>query len=1089
MRSTNSIQAVHGAFVRIKSGPHRSGDIGKLVSHHGKEAVVRFFDVPDDTRALECRVPITDLKLISLAPQTRVFHALPDGRWRVGRVLDGEGETLYVRFPNGEDVALPRDEIEVRWQRPIRDPLMFLTREITESPYFATARSAFLTIATAQRAACLGMSAVLSAQIELQDYQFEVVRRVLQDPVQRYLLADEVGLGKTIEAGILLRQFFLDHPRGTRAVVVGPPSLIDQWREELESRFGLTPWLGNGALQVLASNDPSAIADALPGTGMLIVDEAHHLARGDDEQSRALYEHLCRHALTIPRLLLLSATPVLADADGFLRVLHLLDPVVFSLDDPAAFARRIEARQLIAEVAAGLVPENMLVLEDDLDRLIDAFGDDPTLMQLVEALRPILATLPEEDDEDFLAALGALRAYLGETCRLHRRILRNRRRTRPWVTPNRAGVQHYVYDCRLDAERASALERLRGLIALADAAPSLAVRTALLHAALHPQGTPVLRTRLVAAGLHDEAALDAADSVDRLAQECRCDDARIEALLRAIDDVLAAPGNVQIVVFCDLDATADTVYTALVQPLPGAVLRHGASADWQRFLHEPQTVRVLVCDARAEEGLNLHGGNKLVLHYDLPAAPNRIEQRLGRLDRFGTGTKIRSVALVNAADPAASAWLDLLDRGLGVFDRSVASLQYLIEDFMRTLVPAWLDIGPEAITTLTEQLAGAQGRVARELRRIDQQDALDALGAPPGEYFDVLEAQDDAWRELGRAVNAFAQGTLHLGKYPQPWTGPLPPTDSAFRWAYAKGCKQPPLIALDTFMQRFLGCLDLEAPGASSKNLLSHPYCYDRRAALSRAGRRLGVQLFRHGDPLFEALRRFCEDDDRGRAYAFWRHDPSYGANAAGEVDLCLRFDFFVEAAPPGLDAQLQALDSTSSVRETAAALVRRSEGLLPPQFVTVWVTGDGTASPEIPAAASRPYGKEPDEAGVHDHNLNAGRWRALHVSDRVPWLDDWAAICERARTSAEACVRTLPACTSAVAAALARTHEQHQLRAAQAAARLRRLTGIAHTTEQAEHAREAVLHQVLIDMIAKPALRLDAVGAMFVAAFDPFAA
>lgn len=1086
MKSANRIELISGAFVRIKSGPHRGVGIGKLIADYGSEALVRFFDVPGDTRAPECRVPIADIKLIALAPQTRVFHALPDGRWRVGRVLDGEGEKVYVRFPNGEDVGLPRDEVEVRWQHPIRDPLVFLAREITETPHFAAARSAFLNIATAQRAACLGMSAVLSAQIELQDYQFEVVRCVLQDPVQRYLLADEVGLGKTIEAGILLRQFCLDHPTGSRAVVVVPPSLVDQWHEELESRFGLAPWL-DCALRVLPTDDPATIAAHLPGAGLLVVDEAHHLARGDDEQSRVLYEHLRRHAPAIPRLLLLSATPVLADTGGFLRVLHLLDPVVFPLDEPEAFARRIESRQLVAEIVAGLVPENMLVLDDDLDRLVDVFGDDSTLMQLVEALRPILATLPDEDDEDFLTALGALRAYLGETCRLHRRILRNRRRTRPWVTPNRAGLQRHAYDCRLDAERAYALERLRGLITLADAAPSPAVSTALLHAALHPQGAPVLRARLVAAGLRDEAALDAADSVDRLTLECRRDGARIDALLRVVGDVLPAPGR-QIVVFCDLDATADTVYAALVQRLSGVVLRHGTSADWLRFLHEPQAVRVLVCDARAEEGLNLHGGNKLALHYDLPAAPNRIEQRLGRLDRFGTGTKVRSIALVNTADPAASAWLDLLDRGLGVFDRSVASLQYLIEDFMRTLVPAWLDTGPEAIAALTERLADDVQGVASELRRIDQQDALDALGAPPGEYFEALEAQDDAWCELGQAVDAFAQHTLQLGKYLQSWTGPLPPKDSAFRWAYAKDGKNPPLIALDTFMQRFLGCFDLEAPEASSKNVLSHPYCYDRRAALSREGRRLGMRPFRHGDPLFEALGNFCEDDDRGRTYAFWRHDPSYEASSAGDVDLCLRFDFFVEAATTGLDAHLQMLDATSA-NEAAAALVRRSEGLLPPQFVTVWVTGDGTASPEAPAAAIRPYRKEADEAGVHDYNLNARRWQALHVSDCVPWLGDWPAICERARTSAEACARTLPACTSTVATALARIREQHQLREAQTAARLRRLTGTAHAAEQAEHAREAVLQQVLTDMIAKPALRLDAVGAVFVAAFDPFAA
>lgn len=70
---------------------------------------------------------------------------------------------------------------------------------------FAEARSGFVRAIIGQRAACQGMSALYSSVIELDSHQVEVVRRVLQDPAQRYLLADEVGLGKTIEAGILIR--------------------------------------------------------------------------------------------------------------------------------------------------------------------------------------------------------------------------------------------------------------------------------------------------------------------------------------------------------------------------------------------------------------------------------------------------------------------------------------------------------------------------------------------------------------------------------------------------------------------------------------------------------------------------------------------------------------------------------------------------------------------------------------------------------------------------------------------------------------------------------------------------------------------
>ena len=158
---------------------------------------------------------------------------------------------------------------------------------------------------------------------------------------------------------------------------------------------------------------------------------------------------------------LLTGTPVLADTEGFLRILHLLDPVVFPLDDLAGFERRVQSRQLVAEIAASLQPENVLAMEDDLDRLRDTFGDDSTLMKRVDALRPIVQSLPEEDDEHFLAALGDLRAHLSETYKLHRRVLRNRRKAVPWATPQRKGLQTLAYASRWQSERHRVIDDLR----------------------------------------------------------------------------------------------------------------------------------------------------------------------------------------------------------------------------------------------------------------------------------------------------------------------------------------------------------------------------------------------------------------------------------------------------------------------------------------------------------------------------------------------------------------------------------------------------------------------------------------------------
>ncbi len=86
------------------------------------------------------------------------------------------------------------------------------------------------------RGAAQGMTALVSAGIDLAPHQVAAVRRVLTDPVQRYLLADEVGLGKTIEAGLIVRQHLIDDP-ATRVLIAVPDHLCGQWRSELETKL------------------------------------------------------------------------------------------------------------------------------------------------------------------------------------------------------------------------------------------------------------------------------------------------------------------------------------------------------------------------------------------------------------------------------------------------------------------------------------------------------------------------------------------------------------------------------------------------------------------------------------------------------------------------------------------------------------------------------------------------------------------------------------------------------------------------------------------------------------------------------------
>ena len=1079
-----------GGFVRIHQASWVELGIGKLVSATAGIGVVRFFDHPDDPDPPRVRIALAHVQPVQLPVQSRVYRLdEASSRWQVGRVLDGEGDDLLVQFPNKKIANVPVAELEIRCRRPIRNPLTFLARQVTETPRFSDARSLFMKEVTRQRAACQGMSALLSSSIQITDYQHKVIKRVLQDPVQRYLLADEVGLGKTIEAGVLIRQFILDNPRTAQVLVVVPAALVDQWRAELIRKFNLDVWMDE-SLRVVGSDKLLEVKRCLGAAEMLVIDEAHHLSTDEDENGVSLFGLVCQYAPSVKAMLLLSATPALTDTQGFLKMLHLLDPVVFPLNDLDGFKRRIESRQFIAELVAGLIPENALVMEDDLDRLMVAFQDDALLQARVARLRPIVQGLPDEDDEEFVEALDAVRTHIAETYKLHRRILRNRRRSFPWATPKRSGLRRVAYTCQHQSQRNAAIEDLR-LMLVNDAVTGSFDRVVLQHA-IQPTRDDSLEQLLLSQADASADHLAQAARVDAWSRQSREQESRLRALSREVQSQLQ-DAQVQVAVFCDRSGTADEVYESLKALLRHQVVRHRVrdrdefddldpeserleTHDWRRFMRDPGDCRVLVCDYTAEEGLNLHGGRKVVIHFDLPASPNRVEQRLGRFDRFGSGNAIESVAIVCSNDPDELAWVDCLERGFEVFEQSVASLQYLVDEVMQMLPQQWMGQGTTAMVALEKQLSGTAGRMSRERRRIDQQDTLDSLGAKPDDSFEELESADDEWKAWGTAFRGLSEKTLQLARVTMPWKVALPQGEEVFRTRYTTSGAAPTLFPLSVFVSDFLGTLDTDAPGANTRNLLSHPYSLRRNTALSKDGQAMRVRPLRFGDPLVEALQAFCQTDDRGRVFAVWRHWPGYSATDGSGNDLFFRFDFLVEA-----DLAEGGPSGSAAEGPSSRALRRRADGCFSPQFITAWVGVDRAAIPLAPDYLTTPYRSKQDsiESG-RDFNLNPSRWHLLATRDDVPWLQDWARVCQQAEEDALAHVRGLRIVHEQIASAQRLLNDQLQTRTAYLQNRIARLSGFARQAEEAELVAELDRHEQLTAAITQPRFHLDVVGAVF---------
>ncbi|MEQ8994529.1 MAG: protein DpdE [Pseudomonadales bacterium] len=1083
-------------FVRAKDHPCSARGVGKVIDAGTREASVSWFDSPLTEPVVE-RIAVDNLVPVTLERQTRVYWLDREAdTWRVGRVLDADDLRAEVRFANRQDLFLPVADLEVRWDHSIGEPSAFLAAQINESPQFAQARTRFAQSLIAQRGACSGMSGLISSVIDLEQHQYEVVKRVLQDPVQRYLLADEVGLGKTIEAGVLIRQYALDDPDHHQIRVIVPPALVVQWRRELRKRFLLGDLLDESLHVIPANAGPEQLVDALRGAGMVVIDEAHYLSRDRD-----LYDRLREWIIAAPRLLLLSATPVVHNERGFLEMLHLLDPGVYRLDRAAEFKQRIEHRQALAESVAGLIPENLLQIEDFIDDLTQRFPDDSLLSQHADSLRNIVLGFPDESDPEFIEATTKLRAHLTETYRLDRRILRNRRRDLPFLTPDRAGVESVDYSSPEVSRLIQAVEAWRSraageVYANEDSqyAHSLAQWFALLLETVlvdPPQVAALVRDRLqdlpnAPTGVHWEHELLV--ELEGVAKQQWADRERLTALITLIDRHLQ--DGKKVVVFSTNARVADVVSETLQRTLSEPVDRHVRNndpendyieQDWEYFL-SAATPRVLVCDAEAEEGLNLQGGAKVIVHFDLPLAPNRVEQRLGRADRYGSGDAVRSFALCCTDDPYARAWLTYLDQGLRLFDRSVASLQYLIDEEMQSLAQALLIEGVDALQALSDRTGGKDGTAERELRRIDDQDALDALTLPDEEaQFDSLTDVDSNWRDIAESVTQWMIDILQIEEETAATARPASFGFGAFRFCFSYQDRgSGTLIPLKRILSALMQLLDVDARGAHSKLLKTGWYTCRRDTAIGASAPADGIRLVRWGETLVERIQQITDLDDRGRAAAMWRQHRNYHLRSDGPADLFLRFDFIVEV---DIAKALREIgDHVDSVRK---AISRRGDMAFAPFYKTIWVDEELSVvtNPDVLEVLEAHYQRAPNDGSHQDWNINSDRWPSVNGLD-MPVVKAWRQWIPEARDMAEQLLRKETALEQLCREAIERFRESDEGRFAQLRVRIQHADPETAREITALLAREERIAKSLYTAIREPRITLGTVLAVFVSPY-----
>jgi ATP-dependent helicase HepA len=973
-----------GSFVVVKSSQSTEAGVvvGKIVRRTTSHLDVEVFRSPIGPTVERISVIHSEAETWTLPKQTPIYWRSERG-WRFGRVTKGANDFgYYVQFPNDkEKLLVPTEDIFVRVPRDNDDPTDLLAAQLTNSPNFVVARNRLNRFVASQRAAYKGLTALATARIEFHRHQLGAVRRVLSDPIHRYLLADEVGLGKTIEAGILIAQHLIDEGEHALVLVIVPEPLVNQWKRELTLSFGLG-LRGDTRVRIKAYrelDDPS-FPQFVPT--LVVMDEAHRCAawafpsgRLEDALSftaaKSRYQKL--EALSVcPKLLLLSGTPVLNHEDGFLAMLHLLDPSAYHLDDLDGFRRRIAARTVVADTLAELRPDFELgFLEPSLAALAESVKGDA---ELLNRIRVVEAALPGPESQA-VTAIADLREYLHERYRLHHRIVRTHREdiTVAGILPSRQGLAEIatgedmirlVADARLEEWRRRVTDD--GFDREGPAANVFAHLVAALLS--HPSRlchafrarVAVLRNATIRQLFDQEHKwlAEAAGDIERAIGEHP--DQRLAALTSALKSPEYAKRRC--VIISDSSDTADDIMDCLAATdLAPRLIRFRADDRTAVPQFERNNMAVLICDRSAEEGLNLQKHTARIIFYDMVFDVGRIEQRIGRFDRLQGMTKLHFSAF-KPVGTYEDEWVRLLRDSVRIFNRSVARLQYLLADATEALRGDLLELGPvDAFQALTTRFAHNTSGLDANLKLLKRQELLDSTAwrdEELKEYSDnVTSARTDASRQTGPALEGWlteVQFSLESG------------ANGTRKFVHTEADQgDNTLIAHNAALDRWITTTQANRRAPTLKTL--GPFSYDADEPNPRA------PLLGLGHPVFDFFTRQMQADDRSKAWALWRQTP--------EVDgtqIFFRFDIVVEADLAPVSRLAEQWKSFQSLR-------RRVDEVFPVTFDSHWVDVDGSRVES--AALLRILNRNYKAPG--DRNLNAQRW--VEANSKLD-IGDWEA-------------------------------------------------------------------------------------------------
>lgn len=560
--------------------------------------------------------------------------------------------------------------------------------------------------------ATYGFRVLAGCRAYLLPHQISTVARCFETLPVRYMLADEVGLGKTVEACSIL-SILAKENQNLRSLIIVPSALVTQWQNELHYKYSLTAAISSAHdnLCLLPLEDVDQAQAVLNADwDLCIVDETHRLLANS-----SWYEKIEKISRKVDHMLLLSATPIQDRNEEYHRLLVLLNPAQYGDMSSERFAWLVKKQKRIQKTVNQQLGR-LNRYEEYRDIIVEKLKEVSTTLS-DPALDGLIDKIDLSSEDNGLDRVKQALAYICEFYRIERRVVRNRRQliSQKMAKRTLCAIPYQPLSLNENYNEISAIQStLAYLSENGDDSEEYVVKTAIPLLSALFSSPWAFKAALYDLDINSPALQASADEwIQQAENEHAVVNAAIDEdpdlikgrLMRAIDYLdqesdIANDATSKVVVFTAHNATLRAFLSLFnSRYLPMGIRAVPFGKDLSRaeledsvyaFQNDPQC-RVIVCDETGGEGRNFQNASAII-HLDLPWDANTLEQRIGRLDRLGRDSDMDVLSVVFYAEGTIEEQLfHIWKDGMKLFDQSLSGLEIVTGELNRLIVDALLD--------------------------------------------------------------------------------------------------------------------------------------------------------------------------------------------------------------------------------------------------------------------------------------------------------------------------------------------------------------------------------------------------------------